>query len=181
MLRGCRLGRGWMLGGSVSPSNLFIFFPSSIDQYCGEGGSSDVAVKLLGCVRVQLSQGRRKQGIKRSWKAGEGRWTDCVTETRPVSCTPRTDTQTHRHGGLRGGRLQREIIMERQTRGRRCCLTALRASHLHFIVLLNVIIHFKITAGDLGVLLEDSARFSRVCYLRVVLDWTQVYQTDAAE
>lgn len=36
----------------------YYFSQSSADL---EGGSSDVAVKLLGCVRVQLSQRRRKR------------------------------------------------------------------------------------------------------------------------
>lgn len=48
----------------------------------GEGGSSDVAVKLLGCVRVQLSEGRRKQEIKRkAVLKGQGERTESVSET----------------------------------------------------------------------------------------------------
>lgn len=59
-----QVGAGLDAGRHSEPQSFF--FPSSIDHSSGEGGSSDVAAKLLGCVRVQLSQGRRKQGIKRS-------------------------------------------------------------------------------------------------------------------
>ena len=47
------------------------FLPSSIDQRCEEGGSSDVVAKLLGCVRVQPSEGRRRVGIKKTKKRTE--------------------------------------------------------------------------------------------------------------
>lgn len=46
---------------------------ASADHHSAEGGSSDVAAGLLGCVRVPLSRARRKRGVKpggkRSWKA----------------------------------------------------------------------------------------------------------------
>lgn len=57
----------------------------------------------------------------------------------------RTDGRADRHGGLRGGRLQREIIMERQTRGRRR-LPARRDIYM-FTVLFDVIVHSNSTAG----------------------------------
>lgn len=47
----------------------------------GEGGSSDAAVNLLGCVRVQLSEGRRKPGIKtKEVLKGQGERTESVSE-----------------------------------------------------------------------------------------------------
>lgn len=56
------------VGAGLDAGRLFFFFlPPSIDQCSGGGGSSDVAVKLLGCVRVQLSEkgGRRKPRNKK--------------------------------------------------------------------------------------------------------------------
>lgn len=45
-----------------------------------------------------------------------------------------TRREEHRgHGGLHGGRIQGEITMERQTRGRRSHVTACRAAHLYSI------------------------------------------------
>lgn len=79
---------------SPSKKKYFFFSSSSIDQYSEEGGTSDVAGKLLGCVRVQLSQGRRKQGIKRE----RGPELDALVSPRqdPRRAHPRTDTQTHK-------------------------------------------------------------------------------------
>lgn len=84
-----------MLGASGSSSDFF-FFTLSIDQYGGEGGSSDVAVKLLGCVRVQLSK-RKKETRNKKGKKGRGELTDCVRET-DLCCAHRgqTDRQTWR-------------------------------------------------------------------------------------
>lgn len=62
MAAGWRLGRSETLGGYL----IFSPFSSSIDQFGEEGGSSDVKLKQLGCVRVQLSEERRKQVIKRN-------------------------------------------------------------------------------------------------------------------
>lgn len=112
---------------------LFFSPPSAIDRCGGEGGSSDVSVKAARLrqspTEPRKEETRDKKGGKRSERP-VGRWTDCVAETRPASCSPRTDTGTRRHGALRGGRPQREIIMERQTGGRRSF--PLLASRLRF-------------------------------------------------
>lgn len=132
MLRGCRLGRGWMLGGSVSPSKFFFFFffPSSIDQYSEEGGTSDVAGKLLGCVRVQLSQGRRKQGIKRE----RGPELDALChrdKTRVVHAADgHTDAQDME--GSAEEDYKEKLLWNVKREVGAVCLAARRASHLRF-------------------------------------------------
>lgn len=142
MLRGCRLGRGWMLGGSVSPSH---FFPSSIDHSSGEGGSSDVAAKLLGCVRVQLSQGRRKQGIKRSWKDGESGRT---VSPRPDLCRAHRG-RTHRRTDMEGSAEEdyKEKLLWNVKREVGVVVWRPVVLHIYiFIVLFNKSVHFQITA-----------------------------------
>lgn len=152
-----------------------------------EGGSSDVAVKLLGCVRVQLSRGRRKRGIKRGAerprRGGERGRTVSPKTRRVLPRTPRTDTQTPRHGGLRGGRLQREIIMERQAGGRLLWLDEQRIA-VPLLCYFPHFIYFKSNAGSCEVSLKDLLLlfFSRACFLLVVsasFQWSQVYQTGA--
>lgn len=119
---GCREAAGWGgAGWSVSPGVIFCSPPSAVDRCGGEGGSTDVSVKATR-LRQSPTEPRKQETRNKKGKRSErpvGRWTDCVAETKPASCSPRTDTGTRRHGALRGGRLQREIIMERQAGGRR--------------------------------------------------------------
>lgn len=100
MSRGCRFRAG-LDAGNLCESPRYYFLSPSLSGVVLEGGSSDVAVKLLGCVRVQLSRGRRKQGIKRGGtrEPGEGSADGPCRpdETRVVhTADGHTDAQTWR-------------------------------------------------------------------------------------
>lgn len=137
-----QVGAGLDAGRLSEPQS---FFPSSIDHSSGEGGSSDVAAKLLGCVRVQLSQGRRKQGIKRSWKDGESGRT---VPPRPDLCRAHRG-RTHRRTDMEGSAEEdyKEKLLWNVKREVGVVVWRPVVLHIYiFIVLFNISVHFQITA-----------------------------------
>lgn len=78
-----------------------LFSLSSIERCSAEGGSSDVAVKLLGCVRVQLSRGRRKQGIKRGEQRARGGERGRTVSPRRDACRAHRG-RTHTRADMEG-------------------------------------------------------------------------------
>lgn len=117
---GCWEAAGWGGAGcwearwAPSKSLFFFLLPPPLTSIVKEAEPLTSPSSCSAASQPSWVEGRRKQGIKRGNEAPN--WTHCVS--------PRPDPRrahrgrTRRHGGLRGGRLQREIVMERQTRGR---------------------------------------------------------------
>lgn len=115
MLRGCRLRRRWMLRAPVIYSSLFPL------PLISKVGKADPLTSPSSCSAASESCRTKEEGSKK-WKGkrfakAEESAPSVTARLRPV-VGHTAGGHAGGHGRLHGGRVQGEIIMERQTGGR---------------------------------------------------------------